>query len=238
MLFSHLFHTLHSFAALCYILFRSAFVCSAFNIIWDWKDPAPAWYCCCGPSSWLWCSCCAVLPPGCGCGWTPAARRPIGSACAPACCGCCCPSVKSGPAEKRWCAAGVSSSSGSRCLHPDRSCFYATPCACCWAWLGESAGWTRAVTNELHILQWWTCVGGKKHAVIISLLFLVTNKFPLKLWVKCYLTLVLHLFWGSSNNIYLGGRETDRGVDWNIFGWSVASEKLHLSLELRLKFLK
>lgn len=47
-----------------------------------------------------------------------------------------------------------------------------------------------------------------------------------------YLTLVLHLLWGSANNVDLGGREANGGVDWDVFGWSIASKNLHVSLKL------
>lgn len=125
------------------------------NLIWGWKCLVPAWCCCCGPSSWLWCSCCAVLVLGCGCEWTPVAHRLTGSECARVCCGCC--RLGSwGPAEKRWCAAGGSSSSGSRCLHLSQSFLYAAPCVRCWTWLDENGGCTPAGTNGLHIPLWWT----------------------------------------------------------------------------------
>ena len=66
-----------------------------------WEVPAPAWCCCCGPSSWPWCSCCAGSLPDserAPSAPSPAARCPTGSACAPACCGCC----RSGSWEAGW----------------------------------------------------------------------------------------------------------------------------------------
>ena len=49
--------------------------------------------------------------------------------------------------------------------------------------------------------------------------------------MRWYLALVLHLFGRSADDVYLGGREADGGVDWDVFGWSVAGENLHVSLE-------
>lgn len=49
--------------------------------------------------------------------------------------------------------------------------------------------------------------------------------------IKWYLALVLHLLGGSTNDVYLWGRETNGGVDWDVFGWSVASENLQVCLE-------
>lgn len=100
-------------------------------LIWGWERLVPAWCCCCGPSSWLWCSCCAVLLPGCSCERTPAAHHLIGSACVLACCVCCLLGSW-GLVGRRWCAAGGSFSSGSHCSHPSRSCLYVAPSVQCW----------------------------------------------------------------------------------------------------------
>lgn len=129
------------------------------NLTSGWELLVPALCCCCGPSSSLWCSCCAVSLPGCRCERAPAAPAPAarcltGSVCALVCCGCLLGSW--GPAGRKWCAAGGSASSGSRCLHPNRSCLYEAPFVRCWTWPAESDGCTPAETNELHIPLWWT----------------------------------------------------------------------------------
>lgn len=38
------------------------------------------------------------------------------------------------------------------------------------------------------------------------------------LYINWYLALVLHFFGGSTNDVYLGGREANGGVDCDIFG--------------------
>ena len=48
---------------------------------------------------------------------------------------------------------------------------------------------------------------------------------------ECYLTLVLHLLRGSADDVYLRRREAYWGVHRDIFGWSIASKNLHVSLE-------
>lgn len=138
------------------------------SLIWGWGCPDPAWCCCSGPSSWPWCSCCAARLPGRSHSRAPAARRPIGSVCAPVCCECC-PSGSWGPVGRRWCAAGGSSSLGSHCWHPRRSCLYAGPCVHCWTWRVGSGGCTPAGTNGPHIPLWWT-VRRRRHYLLTLLL--------------------------------------------------------------------